>query len=798
MQDSSLEDGFQNFSMKEEPLLYRTLPENTIRLLEVLPGDFPDPIRTKLSEASIHETGKYEAVSYAWEVEKAEYDHINCNGFYMVVTRNLFNALKRFRRLESSRRLWVDALCINQYDPVERSQQVRLMTQIYRKSRDALIWVGEEKSNFDVKLAFRVADNRLVYLGCTRMIDRPKGTKPMVLISNNSEAVQLLLATQDQMQCDEIQSRLDILAALDIKDSRPKLFMGYKEWPSYDSELTDPFMVDINLNLTQVVAAKTQHFTNFDDFLKEAIKPPEWTLSIEDTATIYYTVLDLFNRSYFRRKWILQEVILSRTASIACGDHIVGFYSFCDVYAYTTDETYGAKHFMSEDIQGSAFEMFKSLPASHLRNLRGSAEHGYDGWGVITLLLEDQKRVGDGRARSRTLGWLLQRYDHQQASDLRDHVFSLVGIIQEVSEVKDELEFCKTLVDYSLGYAALCLKVATHLATAYKSTVGMFTNHTHILGQFTRETNKTHKWRLPSWVPDWSLPLGEDSHFNPNRNYDLGKLIPYHATVDRRALLIHGILIDTVSYTSLQLYDDWSTKGAAKLLARLDGDKAKNPYGTREKQFEAYWRTLICDNLPNESSNDPKREDGVVDADAMAKWISQCRDGYFAFKKNLPPPSKSSSSESSSSSGKSSSSGGSWDTISTSSQQGDELDESDHSVDDQLPAEEHNSRGADAEDTSPFRADPDVEWNFPKRRGAGSDHCLIRTEKGYLGLASPTVNRGDRVAIIAGSNVIWFLERQREHHYITGAGWIHGFMYKTDAFQAAGLKPKDIVEIEIR
>lgn len=36
----------------------------------------------------------------------------------------------------------VDVLCINQDDPVERSQQVHLMNRIYRDAAHVLVWLG--------------------------------------------------------------------------------------------------------------------------------------------------------------------------------------------------------------------------------------------------------------------------------------------------------------------------------------------------------------------------------------------------------------------------------------------------------------------------------------------------------------------------------------------------------------------------------------------------------------------------------------------------------------------------------
>src|SRR5690242_7594129 len=42
---------------------------------------------------------------------------------------------------------WIDSLCINLQDSREREKQVRIMADIYKKARRAIIWLGEEKED---------------------------------------------------------------------------------------------------------------------------------------------------------------------------------------------------------------------------------------------------------------------------------------------------------------------------------------------------------------------------------------------------------------------------------------------------------------------------------------------------------------------------------------------------------------------------------------------------------------------------------------------------------------------------
>lgn len=61
--------------------------------------------------------------------------------------------------------LWIDAICINQNDAVEKSAQVRFMCQIYRLAEEVIVWLGssvrDEKrvDEYDETLAFSLIED---------------------------------------------------------------------------------------------------------------------------------------------------------------------------------------------------------------------------------------------------------------------------------------------------------------------------------------------------------------------------------------------------------------------------------------------------------------------------------------------------------------------------------------------------------------------------------------------------------------------------------------------------------------
>lgn len=60
------------------------------------------------------------------------------------MTRNLHAAPTRFRCEYKPRVIWIDAVCTNQKDDVEKFDQIALMSEIYAYAQRGLIWLGEE------------------------------------------------------------------------------------------------------------------------------------------------------------------------------------------------------------------------------------------------------------------------------------------------------------------------------------------------------------------------------------------------------------------------------------------------------------------------------------------------------------------------------------------------------------------------------------------------------------------------------------------------------------------------------
>ena len=106
----------------------------------------------------------YNCLSYTWGDSKQQIGQLRqdyqiiCNERSMPVTQNLYLALETLSTVagQHASSLWVDAICINQDDLLERSQQVKMMGRIYHGAEIVVTWLGPADEQTEV--AFRVIE----------------------------------------------------------------------------------------------------------------------------------------------------------------------------------------------------------------------------------------------------------------------------------------------------------------------------------------------------------------------------------------------------------------------------------------------------------------------------------------------------------------------------------------------------------------------------------------------------------------------------------------------------------------
>jgi hypothetical protein len=124
-----------------------------IRILILQPPASPNvaELHCEIATANISDNPSYEAISYCWGADVFPETLYLSDGCTLAVTDNLAAGLRRIRLKDRPRRLWVDAVCINQRDNTEKGHQVALMAKIYKNADYVLVWLGESNEAIDAE-----------------------------------------------------------------------------------------------------------------------------------------------------------------------------------------------------------------------------------------------------------------------------------------------------------------------------------------------------------------------------------------------------------------------------------------------------------------------------------------------------------------------------------------------------------------------------------------------------------------------------------------------------------------------
>ena len=98
------------------------------------------------------EQSTYEALSYTWGKATPIYPN-TLNGDSLRVATNLYTALRHVRLQDTSRVLWIDAICINQHDIKEKNHQVKQMSKIFKSAKRVISWLGKESDRTEKTFA---------------------------------------------------------------------------------------------------------------------------------------------------------------------------------------------------------------------------------------------------------------------------------------------------------------------------------------------------------------------------------------------------------------------------------------------------------------------------------------------------------------------------------------------------------------------------------------------------------------------------------------------------------------------
>jgi hypothetical protein len=178
----------------------------------------------------------------------------------------------------------------------------------------------------------------------------------------------------------------------------------------------------------------------------------------------------IFDLPYFKRIWIVQEVAASRRVEIFCGNDSCSW-----------DELVNSLHACHGLQLSRLYDMSMTPPIHVIDRAKVSVHHGLR-WSLLELLV---------------------RYRSFNATDKRDKIFALLGLVDS-----ENLSSTSITPNYDRGHTAEMAYTSLARTLLEKS------NHLDILSAPQPISSPERRMQLPSWVPDWSLQPQVESLLN--------------------------------------------------------------------------------------------------------------------------------------------------------------------------------------------------------------------------------------------------------------------------------------------
>ncbi|KAI3318568.1 HET-domain-containing protein [Xylariaceae sp. AK1471] len=398
----------------------------------------------------------YQALSYTWgDPEFPRSLHVISRGDddgavhatpagIINITENLYSALQNLRELDKTLVLWVDAVCIDQGNILERNSQVGNIPQTYAGAASVLVWLGTDDFQHNGRLCFSFF------------------THLAALIAGDADGGR--------------------------QDHRASWRKRFK--------------------INQMVSA----------FLDIAQPRP----------------IDLFlSRPWFRRRWIVQEVVLAKDVSVHCDGANI---------PWSTFET-------------SLTELYE--------NDKGGFSHEHR---TVLRTMSHIRNTNLGAKSQVPLDTLVE-FESFDCANPRDRLYALYGVIQQWFPGPADKEAQTGTIDYALSTKDVFTNFAVLMTRLNDTLPSSSTYHPvcHVLQLAAALQQPTPRgehltprqvWgKIPSWVPNWTgiltytplnhSPIDRDASFGiPKRKVEVQTF--YH---DVRLLVSIGLVYDIVTAT---------------------------------------------------------------------------------------------------------------------------------------------------------------------------------------------------------------------------------------------------------
>jgi hypothetical protein len=343
---------------------------------------------------------------------------------------------------------------------------------------------------------------------------------------------------------------------------------------------------------------------NFDELCESTKVIPKWS-----------AMLQLMQRPWFSRRWVVQEIALSQSALVHCGDYQIRWHDFASAVQLVVE---------AESTSQAVSNSMKRIGITrHVQNQIESV-HALGASLLVDATRNMFKQSTDKRLQPVFgIEYLVSRMQAFDVSEPKDAVYALLALakdtlpIHSASAMGDTLwaftQRTPFLIDYSQTYAEVCVQFMSHCIRQSEPTQAL-----NILCRpwaplpKRQEAVATGQYILPSWISSLSdaafsmfqypNSLSRMSRSNADTLVGLpGDRIRYSAagatsvifrslefrtTANYSSMMLSGFVLDVVGDVDLPsqngyVPEDWLRRGNWDDLSQEPPDE--------------FWRTLIAD-----------------------------------------------------------------------------------------------------------------------------------------------------------------------------------------------------------
>ncbi|KAK7423185.1 hypothetical protein QQZ08_009181 [Neonectria magnoliae] len=380
------------------PLLYKRLPEDRIRLFNLRPGAWDDVLEAELFEADQY--FHYIALSYTWGSPAARKEVV-VNGTVKGITINLDLALRTIRSPDVPLTLWVDAICINQDDVDDKSQQVNLMHHIFSWAVEVRAYVGDSLDRSQGNY-----ESRLRKLAGTTAFQFPEDNDSAWEHIHGALSLLELKGQAHLTPHERCLCLFGLLRALSSQYLNSKL----KEMPLFSGK--EPDRMEPKLRF-------------LFEWIRAFVVAPWWD-----------------------RMWITQEVGVASDLQLTYGKVTVPFQLLSKIVNELAQRPFKLSPHGAEHTKVLDLLVTKVKKVSELRRLQQ-----YESIAKIQNLDYFQRSLGS------PLLWLLRTFRHRQSSEPRDKIYALSQLLGHLGTSSDNA----LTTNYATSVASLFCSVATRM-----------------------------------------------------------------------------------------------------------------------------------------------------------------------------------------------------------------------------------------------------------------------------------------------------------------------------------------------